>query len=131
VNILTFQSTSFTKTVSNTSDAESLVLEWMQKKEIAFFIKSHTKEELHIVCTPRGSAVIYANYNEPYVAMDASTTPVWSERKVTIHVGGQETVLFENIILTKSLVRQIARRFCQKGDLLPAVYWLKEGTEPR
>lgn len=128
---ITIHNSQFHQMLSDPLEIEGLLAELLKKEEITFFISRSTNEELHVTCTKKGSVVIYLNYNDPYVALDASKTPTWARKKVKVHIGGQQTTFYENIVITKQEVQTIAEKYCVNGELSSAVYWLKEGTEPR
>lgn len=128
---VTFHNSNFRRVLSEPLEIETLLAELLQNEEITFFITRPTKEELHITCTKNGAVAIYANYNDPYVAVDASKTPIWESKKVNMLMGGESTPLYANIVIPRRDAQAIAKGFCASGAILSVVYWLKEGTEPR
>lgn len=117
--------------LSDPLEMDKVLTELLKRHETTFFIERPTNEQMSIVCTRKGSVVICANYNDPYVALDASRTPTWDARWVNLRAQGELTPLPANIVIKKRDVRTIARAFAVNCTRSSTVYWLREEKEPR
>ena len=95
-----------------------------------FCVEKSPDENLGVIFSDKGCAVVYINYDPTYIALDASNDPTEAKGRVTLLVDNEPTPFPANMKLTKQQARQIVKEFCASGELSKTVYWVREGPSP-
>lgn len=108
----------------------ALISSVLQENQTSFTVEKTPREYLSVVFTDRGCGIIYIRHDPTYIALDASTEPNISNKRVTLMVDGEPTCVPKNMKLTKRKTLDIIKEFCRSGKLLETVHWIREELAP-
>jgi hypothetical protein len=113
-----------------TPDELNRVLRELEASQVDCFIVERTEDWfLSVLSRRRHYAIVYHDYRNQPVILDASTTTSELRERSTFIVGGTPTPIPRNMCLSKAVGRDVIKLFSETGELSSKVHWLIDGAE--